>query len=253
MSAPSGIPDAIPLAERRMSGLTSQCSTAHILPVRPAPDWISSATRRIPCAVADLAEPLEEPVLGDDVAALALDRLDDDRRDLVRRGELVEQDLVEPAQVVDLAERRVEDARQQRPEARVVLRLRRGQRHRAVRPAVERAEERDDVRPARRVAGELDRGLDHLGAGVAEVRPRPTAGDRRDVGEALADLGRRSAGRSRSPRSGSARAACSLIAATTWGWAWPVELTAIPAAKSRKRLPSMSSIVRPSPRTGTIG
>src|SRR4029077_8986318 len=45
----------------------------------------------------------------------------------------------------------------------------------------------------------------------------------------------------------------SLIAATTCGCECPVELTAIPAAKSRKRLPSMSSTVRPSPRTGTIG
>ena len=119
--------------------------------------------------VADRAQALEEAVLGDDVAALALDRLDDDRRDLVGRGELVEQDLVEPAQVLDPAVRRVEDARQQRPEARVVLGLRGRQRDRAVGPAVERAEERDDVRPLRRVAGELDRRLDDLGAGVAEV------------------------------------------------------------------------------------
>ena len=103
--------------------------------------------------VADRAEALEEAVLGDDVAALALDRLDDDRRDLVGRGELVEQDLVEPAQVLDLAERRVEDARQERPEAGVVLRLRCGQRDRAVGPAVEGAEERDDVRPLRSRSG----------------------------------------------------------------------------------------------------
>ena len=128
--------------------------------------------------VADLAQALEEAVLGDDVAALALDRLDDDRRDLVGRGELVEQDLVEPLEVLDPAVRRVEDARQERPEAGVVLRLRGGQRDRAVRPAVERAEEGDDVRPVGRVAGELDRGLDDLGAGVAEVRParRPAIG-----------------------------------------------------------------------------
>ena len=149
-----------------------------------------------PVLVADLAQALEEAVLGDDVAALALDRLDDDRRDLVGRGELVEQDLVEPAQVLDPAVRRVEDARQQRPEAGVVLRLRGGQRDRAVGPAVERAEERDDVRPLRRVAGELDRGLDDLGAGVAEVGP-DAADDRRDPGELAADLRRRSAGRSR--------------------------------------------------------
>ena len=66
--------------------------------------------------VADPAQALEEAVLGDDVAALALDRLDDDRGDLVGRRQLVEQDLVEPAQVLDPAVRRVEDARQQRPE-----------------------------------------------------------------------------------------------------------------------------------------
>ena len=61
--------------------------------------------------VADPAQALEEAVLGDDVAALALDRLDDDRGDLVGRDELVEEDLVEPAQVLDPPERRVEDAR----------------------------------------------------------------------------------------------------------------------------------------------
>ena len=54
---------------------------------------------------------------------------------------------------------------------------------------MERAEERHDVGPAGCPPGQLDRGLDDLGAGVAEIRPRPTAGDRRDLGEALADLG----------------------------------------------------------------
>ena len=44
-----------------------------------------------------------------------------------------------------------------------------------------------------------------------------------------------------------------LIAATTSGWLWPVELTAMPAAKSRNTLPSMSSTAQPRPRTGTIG
>ena len=111
-------------------------------------------------AVGDVAKSLEEPVLGDDVTALALDRLDDDRGDLVGRDEPVEQDLVEPAQVVDLAERGGEDPRQQRPEARVVLGLGRGQGDRTVRAAVERAQECDDVRPAGCPPGELDRGLD---------------------------------------------------------------------------------------------
>ena len=93
----------MPLAVSRMSGSTPQCSTAHILPVRPGARLDLVGDEQDAVLVADRAEALEEAVLGDDVAALALDRLDDDRRDLVGRGELVEQDLVEPAQVLDLA------------------------------------------------------------------------------------------------------------------------------------------------------
>ena len=138
--------------------------------------------------VADPPQPLEEPVLGDDVPALALDRLDDDRRDLVGRRQPVEQDLVEPAQVLDPPERRVEDAGQQRTEVRVVLGLRCGQAHRTVGAAVEGAEERDDVRPLRREPGELDGRLDDLGPGVAEVGPRPS-GHRGEPGQLAAHLG----------------------------------------------------------------
>ena len=141
-----------------------------------------------PVLVADAPKALEEAVLRDDVAALALDRLDDDCRDLVGRHELVEQDLVEPAQVLDAPVRRVVDARDEGPEPRVVLRLRGGERDRAVRPTVEPAEERHDVGPAGCVAGELDRGLDHLRPRVAEVgalAPR----DRGDVRDPLAELG----------------------------------------------------------------
>ena len=75
------------------------------------------------------------------------------------------------------------------PKPGVVLRLGRRQRDRTVRPAVERAEERDDVRPLRRVAGELDRGLDDLRPAVAEVDAGLATGDRRDLGQASADLG----------------------------------------------------------------
>ena len=78
--------------------------------------------------VAQLAEALHEAVFGDDVAALALDRLEEDRRDLVGRDQPAEEHLVEPAEVLDLAERRVVDAGQERVEAGVVLRLRRRQR-----------------------------------------------------------------------------------------------------------------------------
>ena len=49
MNAPSGRPEAMPLARHTMSGSTPVCSTASSLPVRPMPDWTSSATSRIPC------------------------------------------------------------------------------------------------------------------------------------------------------------------------------------------------------------
>ena len=139
-------------------------------------------------AIGDLAEPGQEAVLRHNVAALALDRLDDDRRDLVRRHQLVEEDFIEPAKVLHPAERRVIDPRQERAEPRVVLRLRRRERDGAVRAAVECAEERDDVRPSRRMARELDRGLDHLGPAVAEVDPGLATRDLGDLREPAADL-----------------------------------------------------------------
>jgi hypothetical protein len=56
-------------------------------------------------------------------------------------------------------------------------------------PPVERPQERDDVRAARREARELDRRLDSLRAAVAQVGPGTTAGDRRALRQAAADLG----------------------------------------------------------------
>ena len=104
---------------------------------RPGLDLVGD--EQDPVAIADLAKALEEAVLRDDVAALALDRLHDDRRDLTGGHELVEEDLVEPAQVRHVPERGVIDARQQRAEAFVVLRLRGSERDRPVGPAVEPA------------------------------------------------------------------------------------------------------------------
>ena len=63
-SAPSGIPRAMPLAVSTMSGFTPQCSTAHIVPVRPAPDWISSATSRIPWRSQISRRPARKPSSG---------------------------------------------------------------------------------------------------------------------------------------------------------------------------------------------
>src|SRR5690606_15924427 len=103
--------------------------------------------------VADSAQTLQEAILGDDVAALALDRLDDHRRDLARRYEALEENLVEPAQILDLPVWGMEDPGQQRPEASVVLRLRRRERHRPIGPAMESAQEGHDVGPTSGVTG----------------------------------------------------------------------------------------------------
>src|SRR5919204_2886020 len=43
------------------------------------------------------------------------------------------------------------------------------------------------------------------------------------------------------------------MAATTSGWQWPVEVTAMPEEKSRNSLPSTSSITQPRPRLATSG
>ena len=43
------------------------------------------------------------------------------------------------------------------------------------------------------------------------------------------------------------------MACTTFGWECPVEQTAIPAAKSRKRLPSTSVTTSPDPDSATSG
>src|SRR5687768_4538088 len=48
IQAPSGRPDAIPLADVMISGSTPKCSIAHHLPVRPMPLCTSSAINMIP-------------------------------------------------------------------------------------------------------------------------------------------------------------------------------------------------------------
>ena len=46
--APMGTPPAIPFARHMTSGATPSCSAAHMRPVRPRPDWISSNARTAP-------------------------------------------------------------------------------------------------------------------------------------------------------------------------------------------------------------
>src|SRR5208283_2201018 len=47
--------------------------------------------------------------------------------------------------------------------------------------------------------------------------------------------------------------ACFWMAATTWGWQWPVEVTAMPAEKSKNSLPSTSVTTMPRPLLATSG
>ena len=152
-----------------------------------------------PVLVADLPQPLEEPVRRDEIAALALQRLDHDRRDFLRRHVALEQhaDVIEDrAALVGAREQRaigvgigdVRDARHGRRESRLLRVLAGGQRQRAHRAAVEAAEERDDPLPARDVARELQRALDRFGAGLAEEAHAGLA-ERHDRGEPFRERG----------------------------------------------------------------
>ena len=85
--APSGRPLAIPLARQTMSPATPQCSLANILPVRPKPVWTSSSTSRTPCSSQSVPQARAGTPAGDDVAAFALDRLDEDRRQFIGRAD----------------------------------------------------------------------------------------------------------------------------------------------------------------------
>ena len=202
MQMPSGMPEAMPLAMQTMSGWTPVCSMAHHLPVRPAPDCTSSATRRMPWLVADAAQLLHEDGGSDDVAALALDGLEEDGGDLFRREDGLEELLFDvagaaegegffflrtaAASAIGVGIADVSDAGDEGGEAALLLRLRAGERERAHGAAVEGAEEGDDVLAAGVVAGELHRALDGLSAGVAVVEA-VRAGHGGDGGEALGE------------------------------------------------------------------
>ena len=122
----------------------------------------------------ELAQPRQEIVRRDQVAALALDRLDEDRRHALGRGDRRKQlldalhGLVGGHATGGRREGRVKHRRQQRREPPSLACLRRSQRQGAERPAVEGADERDVARPAAGEARELHRALDRLRAGVGE-------------------------------------------------------------------------------------
>ena len=65
-----------------MSGCTPSCSHANVRPVRPRPDWISSAISSTLCSVQSSRARRRYPSGGDDDAGLALDRLDEEPHDV---------------------------------------------------------------------------------------------------------------------------------------------------------------------------
>ena len=83
-SAPTGTwpPDSA-FESSTMSGSTFQCSTARNRPVRPMPglDLVGDEDRAVALAQRGCAR---QEFVGGHVDALALDRLDDERRDLAR-------------------------------------------------------------------------------------------------------------------------------------------------------------------------
>jgi hypothetical protein len=124
-----------------------------------------------------------QELVGRHVDALALDGLDDEGGDLARR-----QRLFEGCEIVE-GDRGA--TRQQRLEAASEVHVV-GQRQRAIGQAVEGVGAVHDAWPAGRAAGELDRGLDRLRAGIGEehlvqirhIFEQPLgqhAGERRDI------------------------------------------------------------------------
>ena len=142
--------------------------------------------------VADLTQFLHEDGGRDDVAALALDGLDEDGGNLLggedgfeelffnvagaAEGEGVFKLLLAGANLraagaaaVGVGVADVGDAGDQRGEAALLLGLGAGKRERAHGAAVEAAEEGDDVLASGVIAGDLEGALDGLGTGVAVV------------------------------------------------------------------------------------
>jgi hypothetical protein len=151
-----------------------------------------------PIRVTEIGDPLDEPGGRHDEPALALDRLEDHRGDVVlpdvlvhlveRVGERFVGAPVGPAwPPVRVGERQAVDLGGERAHPLLVGHHLRGERHPQQRASVERVVERDDGRPTGRLAGDLHGVLDGLGAGIGEHR-LGLAVDRRDRVEPLGEL-----------------------------------------------------------------
>ena len=162
----SGMPDAMPLAMTTMSGRASYHSVAKKRPVRPVAGLHLVGDEQDAVAVGHLAQGGEEAVGRDDVAALAEDRLhqerghvigvDERREQLVDLGQAVQASGrlgVAPGRVAQRVRvRREVHAAEERLEVAAVLDPGAGERHGPVGAAVEAAAEGDDRRPPGRVS-----------------------------------------------------------------------------------------------------
>ena len=205
--------------------------------------------------LAPLGDPGEPTRLGDDEPALAGDRLDDDARDLRRvDARLDPRDrLREPAGAAErVRERRPVDLGRVRPE-RLLVR---------VSPCAV-SESPSSVRPWNAWSNAITAGRPVAARAIFTAfstasAPEFTSNERfscvpgvrcrelfahRDVALVRRHLEARV----------EERAACSAIAATTAGCAWPTLTTAMPAPRSIRRLPSTSSTIAPCARCTKIG
>ena len=117
------------------------------------------------------------------IAALALNRLDEDCSDFLRIDEALEELLFDARErigggvlgaaagdaAIGVRIRSLKDAGEQRAESLALHGLAGGERERAHRAAVEAAVEGDEFVAAGVITGELHRGFDGLGAGIPEV------------------------------------------------------------------------------------
>ena len=210
-----------------------------------------------PVLVADRAQPLHELLSRGQEAALALDRLDDDRRDLLGRH-LRDEELPQLGErgarvgaAVVLREGRAVDLGRERPHPDLVRVRARGERHRQQRAAVEGALEGDHGGSLGVEPRELDGVLDRLGAGVEEGGLGGPA-ERRALEQPLGELDVGLVGNDREVGVRK-RATCSVTASITRGCAWPTFRQPTPPVKSMKTLPSTSVSVAPRPSCATIG